>query len=210
MDKRKLTQEEYQTCLNLYRSLYPNEYKFWAIVFGAISILLFIFFFLAFYYGDGDSLSQSLRKGLYGPGFVIGILIYNLIINRNKFESLNKFKTDLKEKVVVIQTIDVIKVWQVFDPGYNDKPDWLFKTVDDKWLCVANLSIDPITPKSQVLLHKLKHSKTIVKTETAGVSIPVEEKVIEANNEWRNDDLPYETAFKFERLSENLKTQLKS
>ncbi len=213
MSERCLTKKEYFNVTNLYKSAYPNNSRFWTITLSLISLLLFSFLLIISYFLDNKSFLDSAYFGLMGPGLIGIIVVYNYILN---WKSLNKtkskWKKDLREQRVVCKIISVNKVWRVFDSGFSpkDRPDLLFRTKNNHWICVPHYIIDdlPNNLASQLIIWELKNTKLVTSVEFSGDKISLDDKFIEAKNEWRNDDLPYLEVFGWEHLSENLKKQL--
>ncbi len=211
--ERDITNKEYKEATSLYKSLYPTEYRFWIVILGVISIVLFMILFSISYLVENKSLLQSIVFALYGPGFITVIVICNYFLNFKRCGSEKvKFKLDLIEGKIKIKSISVKEAWKIFDPGYNrrDKPDILFKTMDEKWICIPydKIKHELENFRSQINLVKLKRSNFVVGVNFSGDTIISHEKMIEAQNEWRNDDLQYFETFNFDNFSDNLKKQI--
>lgn len=217
MEERKLTGEEEAEVRKLLKSFRGGGFGFkgWAVIVLAIFIIIFPLLFLVVYFAEGKSAFEAARFGLFGVILFIVMAIVSVLTSARRrggkyFEELER---DLKEKIVVIREIEVVKAWRAFDTGYNKEgeEDLLFKTVEGKWICVPGEDIfgdDKKNPKSEIKLHLLKNSRHDIKVEFSGKRIPLAKKIIDVKNEWRNDDLSYNKVFSYERFSENLRRQI--
>lgn len=233
-DERLLTKDEYFQIRELYNSLYGINHRFWIIFLSCVSFCVFLILFLISFFADRRSFWGSILFGLMGPIFILVISFFNYYnyCKKNKKNGRLKFKQDLKERRVKIKTIIIEKAWRVFDPGYNapGQTDLLFKVKNkNEYICIPFNSFGegnqgnfvfkteykqhfsiPINSavKSKMNLFKLKNTGLAIKVNFSGDEIPIANKVINAKNEWRNDDLPYSELFPFACLSDNLRDQL--
>ena len=81
MTERRLTKKEYLIAINLYKSFYPNNGRFWAMALSLVGLSFFSILFIVSYFLENRSFLDSVYFSLMGPCFIGIIIIYNYILN---------------------------------------------------------------------------------------------------------------------------------
>ncbi len=216
MTERTLTQEEKERLLKPYLNkfnIHPRDlllFIYVLLISVAFSGIISVIFFSTAYFWHHETLNRSLQAALYalltGPGVVLLITFIILIQSIIRKDPFADIKQEINEGICQIRMYKALKLYKLVDEGNFDNPDYLAVTDKNKIIAIPAYEItDKHNIKSNVEIAFLPKSKITVNITFSGEVINMEKEIIETDNLWRNDELPFCVPIVIEKLPQNAK-----